>query len=84
MQMLPRKRAGLTTELIAKMEQEMESLEREMKAVSESYTENMFNLTCGRSYIKKLLANSKVARFLNSNYPDILSAFEDIAAAESL
>ena len=32
-----------------------------MKAVSECYTENMFNMTCGRSYIKKLLENPKAS-----------------------
>jgi hypothetical protein len=80
----PKKKTGLKPEQIAKMEEEMESLERDMKAVSETFTENMFNLTCARTYIKKLLENGKVGRFLNANHPEIFSEFENIAAAESL
>jgi len=64
------------------MEQEMESLERDIKAVGETFTENMFNLTCARTYIRKLLENGKVARFLNANHPEIFSEFENIAVTE--
>ncbi len=74
----------MTREEIAKMEQEMESLERDLKAVEQSYGENMLNLTCARGYIKKLLDNAKVVRFLNANHPDIFTEFESIAAAEAL
>lgn len=75
---------GLSPEEIGKMEQEMETLERDLKAVEESYGENMLNLTCARGYIKKLLDNAKVVRFLNSNHPDIFSEFETIATAETV
>jgi len=81
---VPKKKTGLKPEQIAKMEQETESLERDMKAASETFTENMFNLTCARTYIKKLLENAKVARFLNANHPEIFSEFENIAVTESL
>lgn len=80
----PKTKEGLTAEQIGKLEQEMESLEREFKDVEESYGENMLNLTCARGYIKKLLDNAKVVRFLNTNYSDIFSEFETIAAAEML
>lgn len=66
------------------MEQEMEALENDLKDVEESYGENMLNLTLARGYVKKLVDNAKVVRFLNTNYPDIFSEFEAIAAAESL
>src|SRR6266853_2518484 len=75
---------GLSAEAIGKMEQEMESLERDLKAVEESYGENVLNLTCARGYIKKLLDNAKVVRFLNANYPDICPEFEAISATETL
>ena len=66
------------------MEEEMESLEHDLKAVEESYGDNVLNLTCARGYIKKLLENAKVVRFLNGNYRDILSEFESLTAADSL
>jgi hypothetical protein len=80
----PKKKEGLSPEDIAKMEQEMESLERDLKAVSETYTENMFNLTCARTYVKKLLENAKVVKFLKANNSEILSEFESIVAAEAV
>jgi hypothetical protein len=80
----PKVKRGLSAEEIGKMEQEMESLEHDLKAVEESYGENMLNLTLARSYVKKLIDNAKVVRFLNGNYRDILSEFESLAAAETL
>jgi ParB/RepB/Spo0J family partition protein len=80
----PKKKEGMTREDIAKMEQEMESLERDLKAVEQSYGENMLNLTCARGYVRKILDNAKVVRFLNTNHPDLFAEFESIAAAEAL
>ena len=48
---------ALSAEEIARMEEEMESLEHDLKAVEESYGENMLNLTCARGHVKKLLEN---------------------------
>ena len=80
----PKVKEGLSAEDIGRMEHEMESLEHDFKAVEESYGENMLNLTLARGYIKKLLDNAKVVRFLNANYPDVFPEFEAIVAAETL
>jgi len=80
----PKKKEGLSPEEIGRMEEEMEALEHDLKAVEESYGENMLNLTLARGYVKKLVDNAKVVRFLNANHPDIFSEFETIAAAETL
>lgn len=80
----PKKKEGMSPEDIAKMEQEMETLERDMKDISDSYTENMFNLTCARGYIKKLLENAKVVRFLNANHPEIFAEFESISLTDTV
>jgi hypothetical protein len=66
------------------MEQEMESLERDLKSVEQTYGENMLNLTCARGYIKKLIHNAKAVRFLNANHPDIFAEFESLATVESV
>ncbi len=79
-----KKKTGLSAEDIARMEEEMEGLERDLKAVEDSYGENMMTLTLARGYIKKLLDNAKVVRFLNANHGEVLSEFESIAAAETL
>jgi hypothetical protein len=44
----------------------------------------MLNLTLARGYIKKLLENVKVFKFLNGHHPDILTEFESIAATEAM
>ena len=80
----PKIKQGLSAEEIGKMEQEMESLEHDLKAVEESYGENMLNLTLARGYVRKLIDNAKVVRFLNGNHPDIFSEFESIATAETV
>jgi len=80
----PKRKEGLSPEEIGRMEQEMEALEHDLKAVEQSYGENMLNLTLARGYVKKLVDNAKVVRYLNTNYPDIFSEFESIATAETL
>ena len=80
----PKKKEGMSPEDIARMESEMESLERDLKAVTDNYTENMFTLTTAQTYIKNLLKNAKVVRYLNANHAEIYSEFETIAAAETV
>jgi hypothetical protein len=66
------------------MELEMDALEHDLKAVEASYGENMLNLTLARGYIKRLMENAKVVKFLAANYREILSEFESTASAETL
>jgi hypothetical protein len=75
---------GMTREEVAKLEEEMETLERDLKGVERNYGDNMLNLTLARGYVKKLLDNAKVVRFLNGNYGDVLTEFERLAAAEGV
>ena len=80
----PKKKEGLSPEAIAQMGQEMESQGRDMKAIEETYTENVLNLTLIRAYFKKLLNNAKITRFLNAHYADVLAECQAVIAAESL
>jgi len=74
----------LSGEEIARMEQEMESLEHDFKSIEADYSENMLNLTVICGYVKKLLDNGRVVRFLGSKHPEIFAEFERVAASESL
>ncbi len=80
----PKKKEGLSAEDIARMEEEMETLEQDLKTVDKCYGENTLNLTFASGYIKRLLNNAKVVRFLNANHADILAEFESIGATETL
>jgi hypothetical protein len=74
----------MSAESIAKMEQEMETLESGMKAISENYKENMFTLQTAHTYIKALLKNTRVAKYLKAKHAEISTEFQNIAAAEAV
>jgi hypothetical protein len=80
----PKKMTGMSAEGIAKMEHEMEELERDFKGIEETYGHNVLHLTLARGYVKKLMENPKVVRFLSGRYKDILGEFECVAAAETI
>jgi ParB/RepB/Spo0J family partition protein len=79
---LPKKKKGMSAEAIAKMEQEMETLESGMKAITENYKDNMFTLQTAHTYVKTLLKNSRVAKYLKGKHAEISTEFENMAAAE--
>jgi hypothetical protein len=79
-----KKKAGLTAEELARMESEMETLEQDFKSIESNYTENIMSLTLARGYIKKLLDDARVVRFLTAHHPELFSEFETIAATEGL
>jgi hypothetical protein len=81
---VPKKKTGLSAEGVAKLEREMESLERDFKGIETTYTANMMSLTLARSYLRKLMANGKVVRFLKAHHADLCAEFETIAAAEAV
>lgn len=78
------KSKNVSPEDLAKMEAEMEVLERDFKAIEDAYAENMLNFTVVRGYLKRILENSKVVRFISSKHPDLFPEFERIAAVESM
>jgi ParB-like chromosome segregation protein Spo0J len=69
---------------IAKMEAEMQALEHEVLLLDESYGRNVVNLTIARGYLKKLLENARVVRYLASKFPDLLAQFQRIQETASL
>lgn len=76
--------AFLSLEDASKIETELESLEKDFKALEESYAETVISLTVAQRYIKKLLSNSKLSRFLTERYQEILAEFQAIAALEAI
>ena len=77
-------KSSMSPEEVARMESEMETLEHDFKAVEESYGQNMLNLTLARGYVKKLLENARVVRFLSARHSDVFREFESIASSESM
>lgn len=80
----PKELRGLTPEDISRMEHEMESLGREFKLIKESHGQNVLNLVIVVGYLRKLLDNARVVRFLSPNHPEILAEFQKLVDAKHL
>jgi len=75
---------GLTPEQVNKMEKEMEFLQRDLKAIEESYGNEVLNLVLARGYLTKLLNNARIVRYLSQHYADILNELQTVSEGSSL
>jgi ParB-like chromosome segregation protein Spo0J len=80
----PKKISGLTAEQMARMEREMDGLQREFKTVAASYGDTVLNLVVASGYLSSLIGNPRVSRYLERHHPEILTEFTAIVAATSL
>ena len=80
----PKQVRGLTPEQMARMEREMEGLQREFKTVEASYGDSVLNLVVTSGYLAKLVENPRMCRYLERHHPEILAEFKAIVAAASL
>ena len=75
---------GLSTADMARMEREMESISGDFKQIEETHGKNVLNLVVTVGYIKKLLDNARIVRYLAQSYPEILNEFQKIVVSRSL
>lgn len=85
----PRKRkptgeAAVTSEQIARMERELAGLQSQVRSVEETYGLDNLHLTIAKGYLKRLLANAPVARWLMQHRPEYLAEFQAIAEIDRL
>ena len=80
----PKKIRGLTPEQMARMEREMEGLQRAFKAVETSYGDSVLNLVVASGYLAKLIGKPRMSRYLERHHPEILMEFKAIVATSSL
>ena len=69
---------------IARMERELAALQTQVKSVDETYGVDNLHLTVARGYIAKLLANSRIVRWLTNHQQDYLGEFQKIAEIDTL
>jgi len=81
---MPKKIKGLDEEKMARMESEMESLQREYRLIEENYGKDVLNLTLAKGYLSSLLSNAKIVRYLAQNNVEIMNQFQKIADMTSL
>lgn len=74
----------LKPEVVAQMEKEMETLERDFRVYQDTYGENTLSLSVVQRYVQRLLGNTTIKRFLNKNYPEIHEELSVVASIETL
>jgi RepB plasmid partitioning protein/ParB/Sulfiredoxin domain len=72
---------GLSPDQVARMEKEMEALQRDLKHVEESHGDEVFNLVLARGYLAKLFDNARILRYMNQHYPDIVRELQVVCEA---
>lgn len=80
----PKKISGITQEQMARMEREMNNVQAQYRLAEQTYGQDVLSLTLVRGYLKKLLDNHRVSKFLKQNSPDVLEQFLNITSTESL
>lgn len=75
---------GLSHADIARMEREMESLSGDFKQIEDSHGRNVLNLVIVVGYLRSLLDNARVVRYLAGNYPELLTEFQKTVDSRSL
>lgn len=80
----PKKVGDLSNEQIALMEQESEKLDREFRLLEETYGEDHLDLVIATGYIKRLIENTRVVRYMAQHYPELLMEFQKITESGQL
>jgi len=80
----PKEIDGLRPDDVARIEREMQTVEKDFKLIEESHGKNVLNLVLVVGYVRRLLENAAVVKFLSRQYPDIFAEFEKLAEATDL
>jgi hypothetical protein len=75
---------SITSEQISRMERELASLQIQVKSVEETYGIDNLHLTVARGYIRRLLSNTSVTRWLFKYRHEYLTEFQSIAEFENI
>ena len=75
---------GLSPDLAAKMQKEMEVLQRELKMIEASHGNEVLNLVLARGYLGKLFGNARIVRYLGQHHGDIFRELQAILDGASL
>jgi hypothetical protein len=75
---------AVSTEQISRMERELASLQTQVKSVEETYGVDNLHLTVALGYIRKLLRNARVSRWLSQHRQEYLTEFQALAEIETL
>jgi ParB-like chromosome segregation protein Spo0J len=71
-------------EQMAKLEVEMRAVERDFVVLEESYSRDTLNLQLARGYLKTLLQNTRVAKYLGQKHGELHAQLQKVVEATSL
>jgi hypothetical protein len=80
----PRKVGGLTPEQMSRMQNEMESVQVDFKAIEKTFGDTVLQLVFATGYVGSLIRNSEIEHYMEDKYPEILTQFRSIVQATSL
>ena len=80
----PKKIPGIHPEDLARIEHEMRVQEKDFRMLDETYNEHVMALTIARGYLRPLLDNNRVVRFLAQNFREFLTEFQRIVESSAL
>jgi hypothetical protein len=69
---------------LARIEHEMRIIEKDFVLMQDTHDRTVLELTLARGYLKRLLDNGKVVRYLGQKHPDLLPEFQHIVDAAPL
>ena len=72
---------GVSPEAIARMEREMERLQKEYRNVEETFADTTLTLVVARGYLSKLLKNETIADYLNRHHGSMLDELKTVMDA---
>lgn len=80
----PKEVKGVTAEQMARMERELETLNRDFRAVEATFGDDVLHLVLASRYLARLIGNTEVSAYVEKRHPDILTEFRSIVTATSL
>jgi hypothetical protein len=80
----PRKIRGVKSEDLARVEHEMRVQEKDFRMLDETYNEHVMALTITRGYLRSLLDNGRVVRYLAQHFHEFLTEFQRIVESNAL
>jgi hypothetical protein len=66
------------------MEREMENLSQDLRLIEESHGRNVLNLVLVVGYLKSLMDNARVVRYMSQHCREILTEFQKIIETKGL
>lgn len=78
------KKRPIKPEELARIEHEVRIQERDFRMIDESYNEQVMTLTIARGYLRNLLENNKVVRYLAQHHQEFLTEFQRIIESNGL